>query len=170
VEATSVVALVIAGISGASSVYAVVTSRRALKLQQSQLETKASIRTVHTAEERPGPIIIDMNRPARDPGKYYQVAIDVVNDGETVEYVTRLLADTPDATDLKEYELRQDAELKPHARITVTTSADGLPEKGNSGFVVKALLANGKKIESEVIPLNPDVLDEVETYNRKVGA
>jgi hypothetical protein len=44
-----------------------------------------------------------------------------------------------------------------------------LPEHAADGFVVHALLANGKQIESAVEHLDESLMAKVESYNRQLG-
>jgi hypothetical protein len=149
----SVVALIVSGISATAAVYAVKTTRDAAKI-------KVSVNVWHKAQPEPQYIHV-LDRPA-PRAKYYQLEIEVVNDGETTEFITAIYLARSDLADAKRKDLETDHELKPHARLPTTVDAATLPEITGGPFIVFVALARGPTIRSAVQSLKGDVQLEVD--------
>ena len=170
-EVVSIVAVVVAAVSGAGSVYSVVLTRRQQRWERERSKRDVVIEIYHGATPNPDPLMQTIDSPSRDPGKYYGLEIDVVNKGETTEHLILLGVSLPGAEPERRVDLGGDKELRPHSRLPFQTHIDDVPASGRGGFVITGLLAGGgPPVESAVQYLHDDVLTEVEEYNAKVGA
>ena len=165
-NAVSIVALVLAAVSTATAIYAVKTSRAALSLEEAKAETNVTIKLWHAAQEVHELLTIgDRPEPRK---KFYELEIEVVNNGETTEFVTELYLASVGFGHAKRHELQADHELKPHARMPpLKLNIEDFPDVVGGGFVVVVRLARGgKMIESDLDEIREDVKREVEEWNR----
>jgi hypothetical protein len=164
----SIAALVIAAVSGGSSFYAVVISRRALRWEQQRdqdrSEPKVTIEFAHAAELRDESMRLDIKN-ANQPRLYYQLTINVVNSGETTEFLKTLWVEPTAGGQGVDYSPRADVELKPHSRWPVPISAANIPDPAD-GFLAIAHLAHGQEVTSPVEHLIDDLTERVEKHNR----
>jgi hypothetical protein len=142
------------------------TSQAALDWQQDRAETKVKIMVWHAAEERAG-IVVNVDQPDR-VWKFYDLQIEVVNDGETTEFVADIWLATVDLAEVKEHRLESDRELKPHARLVIEPDIESMPEIAAGPFVVAIRLAKGEVIESAEQRLDPKIVAQVEEHNGNV--
>jgi len=148
-EAISLAAVVVAAISAAGSLYAIVVSRK-------QGKTKAKL----TVEHKTG-IIRDVGIGI-EPTMCYQLGISVSNTGQTTEYVNALSVERVNGEPANFP--TDNAELKAHSGWSTTINITGLSDLGD-GFVVAARFANGVELRSPVEHLKTELSEKVEQYN-----
>jgi len=155
-DALSIAALGVAAVGGGSSVYAVVISRRALALEQSKTEPRIEIVRGHATAHKNIPRIQFLDEPIKPDPLFYELTVNVINSGETTEYVHTLLVETATTGEGCDYSPDEDQELKAHSRWSHVADAAGLPES-DDGWVAIVRLANGREYRSSLIELD-DVL------------
>lgn len=113
--------------------------------------------------------VINPNNPRPLP-KYYELTVNVVNHGETVEQLRELVLETGDRTERLSLELRPATEpkIEPHTRHPVAVDVATLPES-STGYVAVARLWRGPEIVSSVEQLNPEIVNAVADHNQRAG-
>jgi hypothetical protein len=168
-EGLSIAALAVAALGGASSIYAVVISRRALRWEQDRNETKVTIAFGHATNFKAFARVINLNDPSPIPPEpmFYELTVSVVNSGETTEFVKTLWVEKASGGEGVDYSPNVDVELKPHSRWSTAIDAAELPDP-EGGVVGIAHLANGTEIRSSVDHLIGSLNDDVERHNRGI--
>lgn len=168
------IALGLSTVGTATAVYAAVLGRRgnrnsesALQWQKDRDQPSIRIEFTHAAQTHAG--IINLNDPRPLP-KYYELTVNVVNHGETVEQLRELVIETADRGERLPLELRPATEpkIEPHTRHPVAVDVAKLP-KSSSGYVAVARLWRGPEITSSVEQLNPEIVKAVAEHNQRAG-
>jgi hypothetical protein len=164
----SIAALLVAGVGGGSSAYAVVISRRALRREEERDATKITISFGHVTAFKNFPRILSLDRPIPPDPMFYELAVNVINGGATTEFVKTLWIESgEDGIDLSP---ENDIELQPHERWVRTLDVNELPVgAAEHGFVAKVHLANGDEIVGQREVLVNGLRETAETHNRDHG-
>lgn len=146
---TADVALIISAVAAAASVYAVLVSRRGLVWQQRRdAERRTPSLQVNLSQGSGTNDMVIMRLDDDQPLRwYYRVSVNVVNAGETTEFLSSIWAQTVDRSSLLGVTERRggdDLELKPKARASFDFNAERLTGFEN-GFVVGTRLASGRE-------------------------
>ena len=152
-EVISVTAL--AAVGGGSSAYAVVISRRALRLEErrdrERAEPKVSISFGHATALRFGD-------NAGEDQLYYELSINIINEGQSPEFVKTLWVEPAASGEGVDYSPESDTELTPRSRWPVLIDAADIP-RPDDGFVAIVHLACGQEVRSLVEHLLEGILD-----------
>jgi hypothetical protein len=146
VEAISIAALAVATVGGASSAYAVVISRRVLRLEEqrdrARAESKVSISFGHATA-------LGFGDNTAEDQLFYELTINIINEGQSPEFVKTLWVEPAAGGEGMDYSPESDTELTPRSRWPVPINAADIPCPGD-GFVAICHLASGQEVRSPV--------------------
>lgn len=134
--------------------------------EKQRLRTNLRVEIEHCASAQQGLIgtTSDGPRPLD-----YEVVVNVINDGETTEYVRRVSIEDAQESHGIDLHLRSDpdAELPPRGRTKCSIRLDTAVGAGwAEGFKGIAWLASGRSVESVVEIFDQDIIEHIEVHNQ----
>jgi len=133
-----------------------------------RMSTHVRVELEQSSQVRGGPFVsVGADVDPRPEPVEYEIAVVVINDGETTEYLRNVWLENAARTEGYDFrpDDRSDRELPPRSRIQETVRLPELSLDLSNGMVGIARLASGRIVESEVEPLDQSILDHIAEFN-----
>jgi hypothetical protein len=163
-------------VSNVVAIYAAVVGTGSLGWQvyreRRRLRTNVRVEFEHSAQPVNMPMVSWGAEPLGPDPLYSELAVVIINNGETVEWVRSVWIEDAAGTagsDLGN-EHRGDLELKPRARVFARIDTADLPFDPEGGFFGIARLASGEEVRSNLSHLDDVILAHITDWNSRAGA
>jgi hypothetical protein len=163
-------------VSNVVAIYAAVVGTGSLGWQvyreRRRLRTNVRVEFEHSARSVSTPMVSWGDEPPGPDPLYSELAVVIINNGETVEWVRSVWIEAAAGTagtNLSN-EHRGDLELKPRARVFARVDTADLPFDPEDGFYGIVRLASGEEVRSKLSHLDDVILAHITEWNSRAKA